>query len=106
MQHYDAHNETVNSVSFHSNGTYLVSSSNDNTVKIWDLRRGQILYSLFGHEGASTSAVFSPLGDFLLTGGSDNNLMIWATNLNAEETEELYGMQPQRIETRTFVTDK
>jgi centriolar protein POC1 len=40
LQHYDAHNDAVNSVFFHSNGQYLVSSSNDSTVKIWDLRKG------------------------------------------------------------------
>jgi WD40 repeat protein len=32
---------------------------------------GQIMYTLFGHEGPSTTAQFSPLGDFLLTGGQD-----------------------------------
>ena len=106
LQHYDAHTEGVNSVSFHSNGKYLVSTSDDSTVKIWDLRRGQIMYTLFGHEGPSTTATFSPLGDFLLTGGKDQNIVIWSTNLNEEITEELYGIQPARIDTDIYVTDK
>jgi centriolar protein POC1 len=59
---------------------------------------GQILYTLFGHEGASTTATFSPLGDFLLTGGNDHNIVIWNTNLNETVTEELYGVVASKVE--------
>ena len=67
---------------------------------------GQILYTLFGHEGPSTTATFSPLGDFLLTGGQDQNIVIWNTHLNEHETEELYGIAATRVETDIFITDK
>jgi centriolar protein POC1 len=49
LQHYDAHDDLINSVAFHPHGTYLLSSSNDGTLKIWDLRKGHILYTLMGH---------------------------------------------------------
>ena len=64
------------------------------------------MYTLYGHEGPTTTATFSPLGDYLLTGGDDNNIVIWNTNLNAETTEELYGITAARIETDIYVTDK
>ncbi|MFM7852389.1 MAG: hypothetical protein ACKO96_10855, partial [Flammeovirgaceae bacterium] len=38
------------SVSFHPTGNYLLSSGYDSTLKIWDLKMGQILYTLYGHE--------------------------------------------------------
>eukprot|EP00501_MAST-03F_sp_TOSAG23-6_P000264 GSMAST32.ASY1.ANO1.270.1 assembled CDS len=41
----------VNSVAFHPNGNYLLSTSDDNTVKIWDLREGHVLYTLRSHVG-------------------------------------------------------
>jgi len=55
----------------------LVSTSNDATVKVWDLRKGCIMYTLYGHENASTSAAFSPMGDYFLTGGSDAVVLAW-----------------------------
>ena len=64
------------------------------------------MYTLYGHEGPTTTATFSPLGDFLLSGGDDNNIVIWNTNLNTEVTEELYGITATRIETDIYVTDK
>jgi hypothetical protein len=67
---------------------------------------GQILYTLFGHEGPSTTAELSPLGDFLLTGGNDQNIVVWNTNLNETVTEELYGIQATRIDTDIYITDK
>jgi centriolar protein POC1 len=50
IQHYDAHAASVTCISFHPDGNYLVSSSMDSTLKIWDLKMGQILYTLYGHE--------------------------------------------------------
>ncbi len=50
IQHYDAHAASVTCISFHPDGNYLVSSSMDSTMKIWDLKMGQILYTLYGHE--------------------------------------------------------
>ncbi len=64
------------------------------------------MYTLYGHEGPTTTATFSPLGDFLLSGGDDNNIVIWNTNLNATVTEELYGITAARLDTEIYVTDK
>lgn len=64
-----------------------MSSSNDSTLKIWDLRQGHILYTLYGHEGASTSAAFSPCGDYFTTGGSDSVVMVWKSNLDETDQE-------------------
>jgi WD40 repeat protein len=64
------------------------------------------MYTLYGHEGPTTTATFSPLGDFLLSGGDDNNIVIWNTNLNPMVTEELYGITAARLDTEIYVTDK
>jgi WD40 repeat protein len=67
---------------------------------------GQVMYTLFGHEGPSTSANFSPLGDFLISSGNDKNIVIWNSNLNDIPSEELYGISAPRVETDIFITDK
>ena len=56
-------------------------------MKIWDLRQGHILYTLYGHEGSSTSAAFSPCGDYFTTGGGDSVVMVWKSNLDENEQE-------------------
>ena len=89
----------MNEVAFHPNGRYLLSSSSDSTVKIWDLRQGHILYSLYGHEGSSTTCNFSPGGDFFTTSGADAIVNVWKSNLNELETEildESTGLQKMR----------
>lgn len=50
---------------------------------------GHILYSLYGHEGASTTCNYSPGGDFCVTSGADAVVNIWKTNINDIETEAL-----------------
>jgi centriolar protein POC1 len=67
----------------------LLSAAADSTIKIWDLRQGHILYSLYGHEGAATSCSFSPGGDFFTSSGADSVVMVWKSNLNEIETETL-----------------
>ena len=77
----------MSSVSFHPSGRYLLSASNDSTLKIWDLRQGHILYTLYGHEGASTCVNFSPCGDFFCSAGVDTVVMVWKSNLMDSEQE-------------------
>jgi WD40 repeat protein len=60
------------------------------------LRQGHILFTLYGHEGASTS--FSPCGDYFTTGGTDSVVMVWKTNLEENEQEfiEDFGAKPEQ----------
>lgn len=95
----------INSISFHSSGKYLISTSNDNTIKIWDLRRGTILYTLYGHEGPTTASNFSPKGDFFSTGGKDSNLLVWKSNFEYAG-EELTGLNTSKITTDVYLTEK
>lgn len=44
------HSSVVNSLSFHPSGNYLVTASNDSTLKILDLLEGRLLYTLHGHQ--------------------------------------------------------
>lgn len=45
-----------------------MSCSTDATVKIWDLRKGRLSYTLYGHNGTTTSACFSHYGDYFCSG--------------------------------------
>lgn len=91
VQHYDAHTGSVNSVAFHPSGNFLLSSSNDNTLKVWDLREGQLFYTLHGHEGATTCAAFSPSGDYFASGGADEQVSLAACRANPPNSRPRYG---------------
>eukprot|EP01022_Parablepharisma_sp_SALTPOND_P001398 TRINITY_DN106299_c0_g1_i1.p1 TRINITY_DN106299_c0_g1~~TRINITY_DN106299_c0_g1_i1.p1 ORF type:complete len:255 (+),score=40.42 TRINITY_DN106299_c0_g1_i1:1070-1834(+) len=43
---------------------------------------GYALYTLYGHEGATTAVNFSPDGDYLCSGGADSVVMVWLSNLD------------------------
>ena len=61
------------------------SSSADATLKLWDLREGQLLYTLHGHHGAATATAFTSGGDYFASGGADRVVMIWRSNLDQLE---------------------
>lgn len=75
---------SVRSVAFSPDGRSLVSGSNDNIVRLWDLRTGeaQMLGQCdFCESGFSyvSSVSFSPNGDYVVSGSSDQTVRIWHT---------------------------
>ena len=42
------HSDDVRSVAFSPDGTKVVSGSEDNTVKIWNVESGDVLHTLYG----------------------------------------------------------
>jgi centriolar protein POC1 len=42
--------------------------------QVWDLREGQLLYTLHGHEGATNGTAFSPVGDYFASCGADEQV--------------------------------
>lgn len=52
--------------------------------QVWDLREGQLFYTLHGHEGASMGVAFSPAGDYFASAGADEQVMVWKTNFDRQ----------------------
>ncbi len=61
------HDATVESITFNSSGTNLVSASYDGTIKIWDLASGNETMSIQLDEGGSF-VKYSPDGKYILVG--------------------------------------
>lgn len=66
----------------------MASCSTDSKVKIWDLRKGKTLYTLYSHTGSVNAVDFSFAGDYFATGGDDKNLLLWKTNFYDSHTRE------------------
>jgi len=58
-------------------GTFIVSASWDETVKVWDLAHGEEQMSLRGHTGPVFSCALSLDGTFIVSGGEDKTLRVW-----------------------------
>ena len=83
------HTETILAMAFHPRDKYLVTSSRDDTVKIWSLSRESLEgskriatgYDLFSrqkyHDNPVTSIAFNPEGRLMATGSEDGTVWIW-----------------------------
>jgi WD40 repeat protein/serine/threonine protein kinase len=83
------HDGPVRSVTFSPKGQLVLSSSEDNTVRVWDAAGGKAVQALRGHGRAVRTSTFSPDGQFVLSGGDDESVRVW--NLRGyQETRVLH----------------
>ena len=71
------HTDRVTSVAFSADGKRIVSGSWDNTVKVWDVDKGQDILTLKGHTGPVESVAISADGNRIVSGSRDQTLKVW-----------------------------
>lgn len=67
----------VTSVAFSDAGDQVYCAGVDNTIKVWDLRKGAVSLTLRGHTDTVTGLSLSPDGTHLLSNAMDNTLREW-----------------------------
>ena len=75
-----AHLDKILSLAITPDSQTIVSSSADNTIKLWNLN-GELIRVLEGHTNWVRSLVISPDGQTLVSGSTDKTIKIW--NLNS-----------------------
>jgi len=70
------HQDRITSVNFSPDGNAIVTSSGDNTARLWT-SDGQLVKELRGHTRPLTLALFSPDGKFVVTASADNTVRVW-----------------------------
>ncbi len=83
-----AHTDRIRALAFSPDGRTLVTGSWDNTVKLWNVVGGALLWSDW-HAGNLASVAFAPDGRLLATsGGTDATVHLWDTQ-NGMRTQTL-----------------
>ncbi len=73
------HRDAVLSLHFSPDQQRLLSSSQDETARVWDWENGAELGALRGHFGPVWSARFSPDGQRIVTAGDDGTVRLWSS---------------------------
>ncbi len=63
-------------VAFSPDSRRLATSSEDQTVRLWDAETGQEVLTLHGHTDIVPSVAFSPDGNRLVSAGADGTVQI------------------------------
>ncbi|KAL9625431.1 MAG: hypothetical protein Q9160_000494 [Pyrenula sp. 1 TL-2023] len=58
-------------------GNQLYSGGIDNDIKVWDVRKPGVLYTMMGHTDTITSLEVSPDSQFLLSNSHDSTVRTW-----------------------------
>jgi len=79
------HKGWVRSLAVSPDGKVLVSASDDQTIKFWDLATGRNFRTVKGHSGPVRCVTFSPDGKRLASASWDRTVKLWEGGEKAEE---------------------
>lgn len=68
---------TSSSLAFSPDGIQIVTADSDAKARVWDLREGQMLHALVGHQWGVRTVLFTADGEYVLTGGGDATIKVW-----------------------------
>lgn len=73
---HGCHKDWITSVAWSDNGDYLVTGSNDCSLKLWSLKKKQVKVTFEGHLSAVTSVSYSH--GCIVSSSADGQLKIWS----------------------------
>ncbi len=71
------HTNSIRACAISPDGTWLLSASDDGTLRIWDAVSSQLRHTLIGHTDWVNACAISPDGKWLLSASDDRTLRIW-----------------------------
>jgi WD40 repeat protein len=83
------HSRYISCLAYSPNGKYMVSGSQDNTLKLWDITNGKEIRTFSIHTGLVRSVMFNPEGTSILTSSADNKALIYNIETGKAESEFL-----------------
>ena len=72
-----SHKQAVSSILLSSDNRLLITGSYDNSIRIWELKTGQLISILQGHSKAITCLTISQDNNILISGSRDKTIRCW-----------------------------
>ncbi|WP_204106663.1 MULTISPECIES: WD40 repeat domain-containing protein [Spirulina sp. CCY15215] len=69
--------ELINALAIHPNGYILASGGQDGTIKLWNLRTGEVSTTIDAHTETIDALAFTPDGEILISGSHDRTIKLW-----------------------------
>eukprot|EP00697_Spironema_sp_BW2_P009050 gnl/Spiro4/23825_TR11787_c0_g1_i1.p1 gnl/Spiro4/23825_TR11787_c0_g1~~gnl/Spiro4/23825_TR11787_c0_g1_i1.p1 ORF type:complete len:615 (+),score=140.34 gnl/Spiro4/23825_TR11787_c0_g1_i1:80-1924(+) len=76
-QSFKGHKMAITSLSMHPTKSFVATSSDDHTWRLWTLPSGEQAMVGIGHQEYVTSVAFHPRGVHVATGSGDNTVCLW-----------------------------
>ncbi len=77
LKSFEGHKSVINALGLTPDGRRVISSSGDNTIKIWDLAGGKLLRSLDGHSVGGCLVAVTQYGRQVIPGFGDPGIKLW-----------------------------
>ena len=90
----NGHKDWVRAVAWSPDNKIIASASDDNTVKLWELKNNQFEYkeTLEGHNSWVFDVKFSPDGNTIASTSNDKKLILWKRDAN-----DTFKLSPQKL---------
>lgn len=73
----EKHSAFVQALAFSPDGRFLVTGSEDGSIRVWDVDKGLCLHTKTDHSSAVNSVAFTTDGKYLLSGSDDHAVGVW-----------------------------
>ncbi len=74
----------IKSLDFSPDGTKALSSSQDNSIRLWNVATGKEIGKFEGHDDDVNCVIFNSTGSSALSGGSDKTVRLWDLDQGTE----------------------
>jgi hypothetical protein len=77
VRDFIGHSHPVNACAVTPDGRYVVSASDDQTLKVWELASGRAIATLRGHAAWVSACAVTPDGRHVVSASADQMLKVW-----------------------------